>query len=189
MWNCTILVDTTMPLIPLILNARHLISVDFWTCTPKAERTSIQIPQSLLCRNFEDWNESALHVKRCGSEGARYGDVNEVMHMRGGGGGAEGLYEWWMLLYKMHSIANGSRLSGVLFLSEPTMIEGAGCHLWVGVDETQNRSGSPAFSNALHEAFWLPVPVEFLCWSFLPSVHWIACVSSTSSCPEPEPYD
>lgn len=32
--------------------------------------------------------------------------------------------------------------------------------------------------------FWLPVPVEFWCLSVLPSVHWVAWVSSASSCSE-----
>lgn len=60
------------------------------------------------------------------SEGARYSDVNEVMHI-----GTQRVYilcclKWWMLLYKMHSIVNGTWLSVLVCFCFANNDQGAG---------------------------------------------------------------
>ena len=50
------------------------------------------------------------------SEGARYSDVNEEIHTGRRRVYIFGCLKWWMFLYEMHSIVNGSWLSVGAFL-------------------------------------------------------------------------
>lgn len=60
------------------------------------------------------------------SEGARYSDVTEVMHIGGQRSVHIGRLKWWMLLYNMHSIVGGTWPSVVFCFGFANNDRGAG---------------------------------------------------------------
>lgn len=128
-----------------------------------------------------------LVVVESKSEGARYSDVNEVMHI--------GRWRVFILAVRragcgfarcIVSLKEPGRQSWfVFFIVSPTMIKELATVYELASMKQADRTGCQTFSNALHEGFLTSCSVELWCLFVLPSVHRVACVSSASSCPEP----